>query len=31
MKSKQDADTATLGRTFIQDADQVNAFSKLSR
>ena len=31
MKSKQDADTATLGRTFMRDADQANAFSKLSR
>jgi hypothetical protein len=28
MKAKQDAETATLGRTFIRDA---NAFSKLSR
>jgi hypothetical protein len=31
MKAKQDAETATLGRTFIRDADQANAFSKLSR
>jgi hypothetical protein len=31
MKSKQDAETATLGRTFMRDADQANAFSKLSR
>jgi hypothetical protein len=32
MKVKQeDAETATLGRTFIRDADQANAFSKLSR
>jgi hypothetical protein len=31
MKAKQDAETATLGRTFIRDADQTNAFSKLSR
>jgi hypothetical protein len=31
MKAKQDAETATLGRTFIRDADQSNAFSKLSR
>jgi hypothetical protein len=31
MKAKQDADTATLGRTFMRDADQANAFSKLSR
>ena len=31
MKAKQDAESATLGRTFIRDADQANAFSKLSR
>jgi len=32
MKSKQeDAETATLGRTFMRDASQANAFSKLSR
>jgi hypothetical protein len=32
MKAKQeDAETATLGRTFMRDADQANAFSKLSR
>ena len=31
MKAKQDAETATLGRTLIRDADQANAFSKLSR
>ena len=32
MKSKQeDAETATLGRIFTRDADQANAFSKLSR
>ena len=31
MKTKQDAETATLGRTFIRDADGANAFSKLSR
>ena len=31
MKSKQHAGTATLGRTFIRDADTANAFSKLSR
>ena len=31
MKAKQDAQTATLGRTFIRDADGANAFSKLSR
>lgn len=31
MKAEQDAETATLGRTFIRDADHSNAFSKLSR
>ena len=31
MKIQQDAETATLGRTFIRDADGANAFSKLSR
>src|SRR5215217_4667863 len=31
MKAKQDAEAATLGRTFIRDADKANAFSKLSR
>ncbi len=31
MKAMQDAETATLGRTFIRDADKTNAFSKLSR
>ena len=31
MKSKQHAGTATLGCTFIRDADTANAFSKLSR
>jgi hypothetical protein len=31
MKAKQDAETVTLGRTFMWDADQANAFSKLSR
>lgn len=32
MKSKQHrAETATLGRTFVRDADTANAFSKLSR
>ncbi len=30
-KAQQDAETATLGRTFIRDADNANAFSKLSR
>ena len=28
---QQETETATLGRTFIRDADQANAFSKLSR
>ncbi len=31
MKAKQAAETNTLGRTFIRDADKANAFSKLSR
>jgi len=31
MEAKQDAETATLGRTFIRDANAANAFSKLSR
>jgi hypothetical protein len=31
MESKREAETATLGRTFIRDADGANAFSKLSR
>jgi hypothetical protein len=31
MEAMQDAETATLGRTFIRDADGANAFSKLSR
>jgi len=31
MRVKQDAETATLGRTFARDADKANAFSKLSR
>jgi hypothetical protein len=30
IQTKQDAETATLGRTFIRDADKANAFSKLS-
>ena len=30
-QAQQEAETATLGRTFIRDADQANAFSKLSR
>ncbi len=31
IKVKQDAETAMLGRTFIRDASEANAFSKLSR
>jgi hypothetical protein len=31
MRSEQEAETATLGRTFARDADRANAFSKLSR
>ena len=31
MRVKQDAETATLGRTFVRDAENANAFSKLSR
>ncbi len=31
MKTQRDAETATLGRTFIRDASEVNAFSKISR
>jgi len=31
MRSEQENETATLGRTFARDADQANAFSKLSR
>jgi hypothetical protein len=31
MRTKQDAETATLGQTFIRDANKANAFSKLSR
>jgi hypothetical protein len=31
MESMRDAETATLGRTFIRDANEANAFSKLSR
>ena len=30
-KSRQDAETATVGRAFIRDANGANAFSKLSR
>jgi hypothetical protein len=31
MEAMRDGETATLGRTFIRDANDVNAFSKLSR
>ncbi len=31
MQAWQNTETATLGRTFIQDANEANAFSKLSR
>ena len=31
MEAKQDTETATLGQTFIRDASEANAFSKLSR
>ncbi len=31
MQAKQHAETVTLGRTFIRDANEANAFSKLSR
>jgi hypothetical protein len=31
MRSEQEHETATLGRTFARDADRANAFSKLSR
>jgi hypothetical protein len=31
MRSEQDEETASLGRTFARDADGANAFSKLSR
>ena len=31
MKAVQEAETATLGRTFMRDANDANAFSKLSR
>jgi hypothetical protein len=31
LRSEQDAEIATLGRTFVRDADKANAFSKLSR
>lgn len=31
MEARRNAETTTLGRTFIRDADKTNAFSKLSR
>ena len=31
MRSEQEGETATLGRTFARDAVRANAFSKLSR
>jgi hypothetical protein len=31
MEAMQDSETATLGQTFVRDADKANAFSKLSR
>src|SRR5215208_3456598 len=31
MRAKREEDTTTLGRTFIRDANEANAFSKLSR
>jgi hypothetical protein len=31
IRSEQEDETATLGRTFVRDADRANAFSKLSR
>ena len=31
MRSKQEDESATLGRTFARDADRTNAFTKLSR
>ena len=31
MEAVRDGETATLGRTFIRDANEANAFSKLSR
>ena len=31
MEAVRDSETATLGRTFLRDADGANAFSKLSR
>jgi hypothetical protein len=31
VRAKRDEETTTLGRTFIRDANEANAFSKLSR
>ncbi len=31
MRSEQEAETVTLGRTFARDADSADAFSKLSQ
>ena len=31
MRAQQEAETATVGRTFVRDAEGTNAFSKLSR
>jgi hypothetical protein len=31
LRAEQEAETATLGRTFVRDANSANAFSKLSR
>jgi hypothetical protein len=31
LESVRDAETATLGQTFVRDANKANAFSKLSR
>jgi hypothetical protein len=31
LEAARDSETATLGRTFVRDADKANAFSKFSR
>jgi hypothetical protein len=31
LEAARDSETATLGQTFVRDADKANAFSKLSR
>jgi hypothetical protein len=31
LRAEQEAETSTLGRTFVRDANSANAFSKLSR